>query len=158
MSAGNELSPTYSSGTDFSVEAAGVRFGFSARDFSERVAQAAVGLGLIERGDLGEPELEDLVALTAHGRIDRPASPLAEHLERHRDVLLGGDDDLVHWLRRLVFRGAWIDTQIAAGRIQPVFDEAGGGFRYRRAATGVPIASDPPRPDWSIVAYGSPAG
>jgi hypothetical protein len=158
MAAGNELSPRYSSGTDFSVEAVGVRFGFSARDFSERVGQAAVQLGLVGREDLGPAEVADLVALAAHGRVARPASPLAEHVERHRDVLLGRSDDLVHWLRRLVFRGAWIDTQIAEGRIQPVFDEARGGFRYRRAATGVPIAADPPLPDWSIVAYGSPAG
>ena len=158
MATGHELSPTYSTGSDFAVEAVGVRFCFSARDFSERVGQAAVALRLIEREDLGPSEVDDLVALAARGRVDRPASPLAEHVERHRDVLLGGGEDLVHWLRRLVFRGAWIDTQIAQGRIQPVFDEARGGFGYRRAATGVPIAADPPLPDGSVVAYGSPAG
>jgi hypothetical protein len=153
MAAGHELVPTYSSGSDFVVEAAGVRFRYSARDFAERVGEAAVRLGLIERGDLGRHELDDLVALAAHGRVARPASPLAQHVARHRDVLLGGGEDLVHWLRRLVFRGAWIDTQIADGRIQPVFEEP-GGFRYRRAATGAPIAADPPLPDWSLVAYG----
>lgn len=153
MAAGHELSPTYSSGSDFSVEAAGVRFRFSARDFAERVGDAAVRLGLIAREDLGGDELDDLVALAAHGRVSHPASPLADHLARHRDVLLGGGDDLVHWLRRLVFRGAWIDTQISDGRIEPVFEEP-RGFRYRRAATGATVASDPPLPDWSIVAYG----
>jgi hypothetical protein len=158
MAAGHELSPTYSTGGDYTVETAGVRFAFSARDFAERVGQAALRLGLIDRDGLGAGELDDLVALAAHGRVDRPASPLAGHLDRHRDVLLGGGEDLVHWLRRLVFRGAWIDTQIAQGRIQPVFDEARGGFRYRRAATGVAIATDPPLPDWSIAAYGSRAG
>jgi hypothetical protein len=158
MAAGNELSPTYSTGSDFMVEAGGVEFRFAARDFAERVGQAAVQVGLVEREDLGTAEIEDLVALAARGGVTRPASPLAEHVERHRDVLLGGGEDLVHWLRRLVFRGAWIDSQIAQGRIQPVFDETRGGFRYRRAATSVPIAADPPLPDWSIVAYGSPAG
>jgi hypothetical protein len=153
MAAGHELVPTYSSGSDFVVEAAGVRFRYSARDFAERVGEAAVRLGLIERGDLGRHELDDLVALAAYGRVARPASPLAGHVARHRDVLLGGGEDLVHWLRRLVFRGAWIDTQIADGRIQPVFEEP-RGFRYRRAATGAPIAADPPLPDWSLVAYG----
>ncbi len=151
---GHELAPAYSSGNDFSVEAAGVRFGFSARDFAERVGQAAARLGLVERHDLGLSEVADLVALAAHGRIAAPAGPLAEHVERHRDVLLAGGEDLVHWLRRLVFRGAWIDTQIAQGRIQPVFEEARGGFAYRRAATGVPVAAEPPMPDWSVVAYG----
>jgi hypothetical protein len=157
MATGPELAPVYSSGTDFSVEAAGVRFGFSARDFAERVGQAAVRTGLIEREDLGPGEVGDLVALAAHGRVARPASPLAGHVERHRDVLLAGGEDLVHWLRRLVFRGAWIDSQIAHGRIQPVFDEARGGFAYRREATGVPVPAEPPMPDWSVVAYGGPA-
>lgn len=155
MAAGHELSPTYSSGSDFIVETAGVRFLFSARDFAERVGDAAVRVGLIARRDLGADELDDLVALAAHGRIAQPASPLAEHVARHRDVLLAGGEDLVHWLRRLVFCGAWIDTQIADGRIEPVFEQA-RGFRYRRAATGVAIASDPPMPDWSIVGYGRP--
>jgi hypothetical protein len=157
MAAGHELSPTYSSGTDFNVETAGVRFAFSRRDFSERVGQAAVQLGLMGRDDLGDAEVDDLVALAAHGRIASPSSPLAEHLARHRDVLMEGDENLVHWLRRLVFRGAWIDAQIAHGRIEPVFEEP-GGFTYRRAATGAPIATDPPLPEWSIVAYGGPAG
>ncbi len=156
MATGHGLAPAYSSGTDFSVEAAGVRFGFSARDFSERVGQAAVQLRLVERDGLGPAEVEDLVALAAHGSVPSPASPLAGHVERHREVLLGGGEDLVHWLRRLVFRGAWIDTQIADGRIRPVFEETRGGFSYRRAATGAPIATDPPLPDWSIVAYGGP--
>ena len=145
----------YDSGQDYVLEYGDLRFTFNERDFSERVGQAAVALGLIEREDLGPSEVDDLVALAARGRVDRPASPLAEHVERHRDVLLGGGEDLVHWLRRLVFRGAWIDTQIAQGRIQPVFDEARGGFGFRRSATGVPIAADPPLPDWSAVAYGS---
>lgn len=156
MAAGHELWPAYSTGSDFNVERAGVRFGFSAQDFGERVGQAAVSLGLIDRDDLGQGEERDLVALAAHGRVGTPASPLAEHLERHRDVLLAGGEDLVHWLRRLVFRGAWIDTQIAEGRIRPVYDETRGAFGLTRAATGVPIAAGPAMPDWSGVAYGSP--
>ena len=62
MATGHELSPTYSTGSDFAVEAVGVRFCFSARDFSERVGQAAVALRLIEREDLGPSEV-DRVAL-----------------------------------------------------------------------------------------------
>jgi hypothetical protein len=150
------LSPTYCSGRDFAVEIAGVRFRFSAEDFASRVGAAAVRLGIVRRTDLGPGEVEDLVALAAHGRIARPASGLAGHLERHRGALLDGGGDLVHWLRRLVFIGAWIDGQVAAGRIEPVFDEA-RGFAYRNALTGMPAGEDPPVPDWSPLAYRSAA-
>ena len=150
------LSPCYSSGRDFAVEVEGVRFRFSSADFSSRVRAAAVQLGLVGRGDLSSEELQDLVALTAHGRIAQPASPLAAHVERHRDDLLGGDADAVHWLRRLVFRGAWIDQQVADGQLAPEFDER-IGFRFRDATTGEPAADSPPLPDWTTIAYRSAA-
>jgi hypothetical protein len=150
----NQLSPSYASGNDFAVEAAGVRFTFSAEDFSDRVGAAAVRLGVIRRDRLGEGELEDLVALAAHGRIVSPASPLAAYVERHGQTLVDGDQDLVHWLRRLVFRGAWIDQQVADGRIEPVF-EVPGGFSYRSALTGAAAATDPPLPEWPAPPYGA---
>ena len=150
------LSPSYSSGHDFSVEVDGVRFGFNAEDFSSRVGAAAVRLGLVGRERLGEPETEDLVALAAHGAVAQPASPLAAHVDAHAARLLGGDADLVHWLRRLVFTGAWIDQQVADGTLVPEFDEA-RGFRYRSAATGQPAADEITVPDWSGIAYGSAA-
>jgi hypothetical protein len=152
MPSHHQLSPSYHSGRDFAVEVAGVRFRFSAEDFTSRVGAAAIRLRLVERHDLGEAELEDLVALAAHGRIARPASGLAAHVERHRGALLGGGEDLVHWLRRLVFRGAWIDQQVADGRIEPVFED-GRGFVYRSALTGAPAALDPAVPDWSGLAF-----
>jgi len=151
------LSPSYSSGHDFSVEVDGVRFRFSATDFASRVGAAAVQLRLIARVRLGAGEVEDLVALTAHGRVAEPASPLAAHIESHRDRLMGGGDDLVHWLRRLVFRGAWIDQQVADGTLVPEFDEA-RGFRYRSAATGQPAAEEPVVPNLSDLVYGSAPG
>ncbi len=150
------LSPSYSSGHDFSVAVDGVRFRFSADDFSSRVGAAAVRLGLVARAQLGAGELEDLVTLAAHGRIAAPSSGLALHIDEHRSSLLGGPADLVHWLRRLVFTGAWIDQQVADGTLVPEFDEA-RGFRYRSAATGQPAADEPSVPDWSPIAYGSAA-
>lgn len=146
------LSPSYSSGHDFSVEVDGVRFRFSAADFTSRVGAAAIHLGLVARPHLGADELDDLVALAAHGRIGQPASGLTAHVESHRDRLLDGPDDLVQWLRRLVFRGAWIDQQVADGTLVPEFDES-RGFRYRSAATGQPAAEAASVPDWSDIAY-----
>jgi hypothetical protein len=146
------LSPDYSSGHDFAVEIEGVRFRFNADDFASRTGAAAVRLGLLPRTALGPAELRDLVALAAHGRIARPSSPLAAHIGRHRGALEWQGRDVVHWLRRLIFRGAWIDQQITDGRIIPVWDEQ-HGFRYRSATTGQPAAHEPALPDWSAIAY-----
>ncbi len=150
------LSPCYSSGRDFAVEVEGVRFRFSSEDFASRVRAAAVQLGLVGREELSPEETRDLVALTAHGRIANPLSPLAAHIELHRSDLLAGDADLVHWLRRLVFRGAWIDQQVADGQLVPEFDER-TGFRFRDVVSGEPAAEPPPVPDWTPIAYRSPA-
>ena len=146
------LSPTYSSGHDVSVEADGARFEFSAADFSSRVGAAAVRLRLIRSDRLGAHEREDLVALAMHGTIVAPMSGLAAHIEAHRARLLSGEADLVHWLRRLVFGGAWIDQQIADGALVPEFDER-RGFRYRGAATGMLAADTIAIPDWSEIEY-----
>jgi hypothetical protein len=150
------LSPSYSSGHDFSLEVDGVRFSFSAADFASRVGAAAVQLGLIERDQLGAGESDDLVAVAAYGCVAQPASALAAHIEGYSDPLLGAERGLAHWLRRLVFRGAWIDQQVADGTLLPEFDEV-RGFRYRSAATGQRAAEEPAVPDWSALAYRSPA-
>ncbi len=145
------LSPSYESGHDFSIEVEGVRFRFNADDFHSRVGAAAVRLGLLARDGLDPDVLEDLVALAAHGAVTAPRSPLAAHVERHRATLLGGAGDLVHWLRRLVFRGAWIDQQVRDGTLVPEFDET-AGFRFR-TRSGEPAAEESRPPDWRAVAY-----
>ena len=94
--------------------------------------------------------------MAAHGRIARPASPLAAHLASTATRCVADDHDLVHWLRRLVFRGAWIDQQVSDGRIDPVFEEE-HGFRYRSATNGGPPADEGPVPDWSPFRYGRAA-
>jgi len=151
------LSPSYSSGRDFAVEVEGLRFRFSAEDFRSRVGAAAVRLGVVRRGALSPRVIDDLVALAAHGRITAARSPLAAHVERHRATLLGGPGDLVHWLRRLVFRGAWIDQQVRDGVLTPEFGEE-VGFRYRAAATGERAADGPRPPDWRRVAFHGDGG
>lgn len=147
------LSPSYSSGRDFAIEVEGVRFRFNADDFAGRVGVAAAALGLVARDDLTPAVLEDLVALTAFGRISAPRSGLAAHLVRH-DALVGAEapGGLVHWLRRLVFRGAWVDQQVRDGVLVPEWDEA-VGFRFRSAATGEPAGEEARPPDWRALGY-----
>lgn len=144
--------PAYRSGGDFAIHVGEVSFGFSAGDFAERVGGAAERLGLVRREQLGDREVDDLVALCAHGRIAHPRSPLAAHVLRHAPALLGHDEDLVHWLRRLVFRGAWIDQHVSDGRLEPVFED-GQGFRYRNPRSGRRVEDESPTPDWSALGY-----
>lgn len=142
----------YRSGTDFTMELGSFRFRFSASDFAERVEGAARELGFLDVAPLGAAEADDLVALAAHGAIERPASPLGAHVAVNGERLLGGDDDLVYWLRKLVFRGAWMDQQIKDGWLEPEFSEE-GGFSYRSALNGEPVLVQAPSPDWSALAY-----
>jgi hypothetical protein len=140
----------YQSGTDFTMEFGKFRFRFSARDFRERVEFAAVQLGFVRPGALEADELDELVELVAHGEV-KGEGQLASHLAEHRDALLGFDDDLVHWLRKLVFRGAWVDQQIKEDLVTPVFDE--DGFSYRCNTTSDLIDELVDKPDWSGVGY-----
>src|SRR6516165_8024751 len=124
----------YDSGEDFVLEYGQLRFTFNERDFSERCEQAALKLGFLgER--LGEDELEDLVNLAVNGEIPDPASALGEHVNDCWPELVGpAERSLVHWLRRLVFRGAWLDQRVKEGELTVVFDEHTGSFGYVQPA------------------------
>ena len=147
----------YDSGEDFVLEYGELRFTFNEADFSERCEQAALKLGFVG-GRLGEEELEDLVNLAVNGEIIDPASGLGEHVNDCWPELVGpADRSLVHWLRRLVFRGAWLDQRVKEGELSVVFDERTGGFAYvqpqgpRAAGSGEPIERAP-APSWGRVA------
>src|SRR5207237_1869688 len=99
----------YESGSDYVLEYGELRFTFNERDFTERVEQAAVKLGFVP-GPLEGAEREDLVNLAVNGEVTEPASALGEHIVACWQDLAGNTErSLVHWLRRLVFRGAWLD-------------------------------------------------
>src|SRR3954452_3129262 len=106
-------------------------------------------------GRLGEPELEDLVNLAVNGEIPDPTSALGEHVNDCWPDLVGpADRSLVHWLRRLVFRSAWLDQRGKEGELDVVFDEITHTFRYvqpERAREPIELS---PEPSWRRVAYG----
>jgi len=109
----------------------GHRFGFSAQDFEERVTAAGVRLGLIGTNDLDDDEAADLVELVADGRIVDPRSGLGLYLVRHWERLsLVGGESLVYWLRKLVFRGAWLDHRVKEGLLDVSWIENTGDFGY----------------------------
>ncbi len=142
--------PNYRSGKDFTMEFGKYRFRFSSRDFRERCEHAAVKLGFVPRDSLADEELAQLVELVAHGEITTDG-PLNAHIDAHREALVGFDDDLVHWLRKIVFRGAWVDQQIKDDLVEPVFEDI--GFTYRCTVTGDLIEDMEDTPDWSWIGY-----
>ena len=123
--------PSYSSGDDYIVEFLGYHFSFNTFDFEQRVTAAAVKLGLVGGNDLDEEETGDLVELTADGRIAEPRSGLGMYLVRHwEQVSLVGGESLVYWLRKLVFRGAWLDHWVKDGRLDVAWEDETGEFAY----------------------------
>ena len=139
----------YWSGDDYSVEYVGARFGFSAADFEERVTAAAVRLGLLEANELDEEETADLVELAADGRIEEPRSGLGLYLVRHWEQLsLVGGESLVYWLRKLVFRGAWLDHWVKDGRLDVAWDDDAADFGYRDPRGDRALLELAPVPSW----------
>ena len=143
----------YDSGEDFVLEYGELRFTFNEQDFSERCEQAALKLGFVS-ARLGEQELEDLVNLAVNGEIFDPASALGEHVNECWSELTGpAERSLVHWLRRLVFRGAWLDQRVTEGELDIAFCERTGSFSYvqpDRCDEPITLA---PEPSWRRVAY-----
>jgi hypothetical protein len=122
----------YSSGEDYVVEFLGYRFHFNEIDFEERVTAAAVRLGLLPHNELDGDERADLVELAADGRIVEPRSGLGRYLVRNWEyVALMNGESLVYWLRKLVFRGAWLDQRVKSGLLDVTWDETAADFGYR---------------------------
>ncbi len=139
----------YVSGDDYVLEFLGYRFGFGRRDFEERVTASAVRLGLIEGNELDRDETLDLVELAADGRIAEPRSGLGQYLVRHWErVALHDGESLVYWLRKLVFRGAYLDHRVKEGLLEVAFDEDTGDFGYAEPKGGRALLELAPTPSW----------
>jgi hypothetical protein len=144
----------YFSGEDYVVEFLGYRFSFGARDFEERVTAAAVRLGLIESNDLEQEEMLDLVELAADGRIADARGDLGRYLVRHWERLaLVHGESLVYWLRKLVFRGAWLDHRVKEGLLEVAWDEDLGDFGYAEPKGGRALLELAPVPSWHDFAF-----
>jgi hypothetical protein len=146
----------YVSGDDYVVEFLQYRYGFSRTDFEERVTAAAVRLELVPPRDLTREEVSDLTALAATGAIDGPESALGRYIVARFDAIEGlHGESIVYWLRKLVFRGAWLDHRVKAGMLDVAFDERSGGFVYRLPTDQAPLLEMAPVPSWSPLRYAS---
>jgi hypothetical protein len=143
----------YDSGSDYVLEYGELRFSFNEQDFAERVEQAAVKLDFVD-GGLGPEELQDLLELAVNGEISEPTSSLGEHINEHWTELVGpASRSLVHWIRRLVFRGAWLDQRVKEGELDIAFDPDTNAFGYvqpERDAEPIELSREP---SWARLAY-----
>ena len=143
----------YESGSDYVLEYGELRFSFNEDDFAQRVEQAAVKLDFVEQGLVAE-ELHDLLELAVNGEIREPSSSLGEHINEHWTELVGpANRSLVHWIRRLVFRGAWLDQRVKEGELDVVFDPDTHTFGYvqpDRDSEPIELSREP---SWSRLAY-----
>ena len=143
----------YESGSDYVLEYGELRFSFNEQDFGQRVEQAAVKLDFVD-GGLDSDELHDLLELAVNGEIREPTSPLGEHINEHWTELVGpANRSLVHWIRRLVFRGAWLDQRVKEGELDVVFDADSHSFGYvqpDRDSEPIELSREP---SWSSLAY-----
>ncbi len=143
----------YESGTDYVLVYGELRFTFNERDFSERVELAGSKLRFVEL-PLEPEEQDDLVNLTVNGEVGEPTSELGYHVNEHWAELVGpAERSLVHWLRRLVFRGAWLDQRVKEGELELVFDDRELSFGYAQPDRGFELIELSPEPSWAQVAY-----
>ncbi|HZT45830.1 MAG TPA: hypothetical protein VFA24_06585 [Gaiellaceae bacterium] len=147
----------YTSGDAYVVEFLGYRFSFNAADFEQRVTAAAVKLGLVEANELDGDETADLVELAAEGRIDEARSQLGRYLVRHWErISLVDGESLVYWLRKLIFRGAWLDHRVKENLLEVVWDDQDSEFAYRDPRGGRALLELAPVPSWHELQFRSP--
>ncbi|MGC9219750.1 MAG: hypothetical protein ACP5H2_00175 [Solirubrobacteraceae bacterium] len=143
----------YASGEDFVLEYGDLRFTFNERDFQERCEQAARRVGFID-STVTDDEAEDLINLVVNGEVTDPASALGEHVNECWTELVGSSDrSLVHWLRRLIFRSAWLDQRVKEGELNVTFDDKTATFIYIQPTRGGEPIELAPEPSWGRVAY-----
>jgi hypothetical protein len=149
-----EAAANYDSGDDYLVEFLGYSFSFNAQDFEQRVTAAAVKLGLIAGNELDEDETADLVELVEGDSIAEPRSALGHYLVRHWEELsLVDGESLVYWLKKLVFRGAWLDHHVKAGKLEVGWDDDSAEFSYRDPNGGRALLELLPTPSWHELQY-----
>jgi hypothetical protein len=83
-----------------------------------------------------------------------PASALGEHVNDCWPDLVGpAERSLVHWLRRLVFRSAWLDQRVKEGELDVSYDPESQKFDYIQPDRGGEPVELAPEPSWRRVAY-----
>jgi len=78
-----------------------------------------------------------------------PRSGLGRYLVRHWErVSLVGGESLVYWLKKLVFRGAWLDHRVKEGLLEVAWDDDVADFGYRDPNGDRALLELAPVPSW----------
>ena len=95
-----------------------------------------------------------LKGVRVHDIVDGPQSRLGRYLARNWErVSLVEGESLVYWLRKLVFRGAWLDHQVKRGALEVVWEEREAEFAYQHPGGGRPLLELAPIPSWHELQY-----
>src|SRR5438128_2463663 len=138
-----------SRGDAYEIQFLHYRFSFNADDFEQRVTAAAVKLGLVADNELSADETADLVELVERDWIEDPRSGLGRYLVRHWErISLVEGESLVYWLKKLVFRGAWLDHRVKEGLLEVAWDEEVADFGYRDPNGDRALLELAPVPSW----------
>ena len=121
----------------------------------QEVRELAQALGLSEttasvlvRRGYGDPE-KAKAFLAAEPPEHDPRSGLGDYLVRHWERLaLVNDESLVYWLRKLIFRGAWLDQRVKENLLEVDWDEETADFGYREPYGGRALLELAPVPSW----------
>jgi len=118
------------------------------------VTAAAVKLGLLGGSELDDDETADLVELVERDAIEEPRSALGHYLVRHwEEISLVDGESLVYWLKKLVFRGAWLDHRVKEGLLEVGWDEERADFEYADPQGGRALLELLPTPSWHELQY-----
>lgn len=129
----------FRSGDDIELAFLGRTYAFSHVDFEQRVVRAALDLRLAQR-PVRAAAKADLVEAATFGDLEHPRSDTGRRLA---ELIAGDGEDPVYWLRKLVFRSAWLDHRIKHGLIDVAFDDATGTFRIEPGRYPLPGAGHP---------------
>ena len=81
--------------------------------------------------------------------IEEPRSTLGRYVVRHWErISLVEGESLVYWLRKLVFRGAWLDHRVKEGLLEVAWDDEAADFGYRDPHGGRALLELAPVPSW----------
>ena len=92
--------------------------------------------------------------LVERDAIETPRSALGEYLVRHWDALaLVRGESLVYWLKKLVFRGAWLDHRVKEGLLEVDWDDERQDFTFADTNGGRALLELLPTPSWHELQY-----
>jgi len=87
------------------------------------------------------------------GQISEPRSDFGRYLaENWERVSLVDGESLVYWLRKLVFRGAWLDHRVKQGLLEVAWDDDQAEFGYRDPYGDRTLLELAPVPSWRSAA------